>query len=411
MTPRQAERLVAACGSNMENLRQALVAFYRTRGGARGRPSIAIVARPGDAQIGELRRLAEHFRQMGHEVANLVPAECEPERWELLYRHVWAHNTPPESPFARALRAPSRHVLANPVNGMLEAKALFARLSECAEDPRLSSLAGLDEVELSAGPSPRLRRELDDLGARCGVGAGEDGVFVLDEDGIVRFAQAPSGELTWALAGALEAAGRELLGLPPRSGITRRDWAVMSLVAGFGLVLFQGCRGRGPERPAPVAAKAGTEVDVVLRINGQDRRLRIDARVSLLDALREQLSLTGTRKGCDHGQCGACTVLRDGRAVNACLTLAVAAEGAEITTIEGLARGDQLHPVQAAFIAHDAFQCGYCTSGQILTAVALLGEGRPKTDDEVRQQMSGNLCRCGAYPNIIAAIQAARREV
>ncbi len=161
MTPRQAERLVAACGSNMENLRQALVAFYRTRGGARGRPSIAIVARPGDAQIGELRRLAEHFRQMGHEVANLVPAECEPERWDLLYRHVWAHNTPPESPFARALRAPSRHVLANPVNGMLEAKALFARLSECAEDPRLSSLAGLDEVELSAARRLPYTRRLD----------------------------------------------------------------------------------------------------------------------------------------------------------------------------------------------------------------------------------------------------------
>ena len=280
-----------------------------------------------------------------------------------------------------------------------------------ASDAGVWSFRPDDEVELSAGTSPRLRRELDDLGARCGVDPGEDGVFVVDEDGIVRFAQAPSGELTSALAGALEAAGRELLGLPPRSGITRRDWAVMSLVAGFGLVLFQGCRGRGPERPAPVVAKAGTEVDVVLRINGQDRRLRVDARVSLLDALREQLSLTGTRKGCDHGQCGACTVLRDGQAVNACLTLAVAAEGAEITTIEGLARGDQLHPVQAAFIAHDAFQCGYCTSGQILSAVALLRDGRAKTDDEVRQQMSGNLCRCGAYPNIIAAIQAARREV
>jgi xanthine dehydrogenase YagT iron-sulfur-binding subunit len=268
-----------------------------------------------------------------------------------------------------------------------------------------------DDVELSAGASPRLRRELDELGARCGVDAGEDGVFVVDGDGIVRFAQAPSDELTSALAGALEAAGRELLGLSPRPGITRRDWAVMTLVAGFGLVLLAGCRGRGVERPAPILAEAGTEIDVVLRINGKDRRLRIDARVSLLDALREQLALTGTRKGCDHGQCGACTVLRDGRAVNACLTLAVAAEGAEITTIEGLARGEQLHPVQAAFIAHDAFQCGYCTSGQILSAVALLREGRATSDDEVRQQMSGNLCRCGAYPNIIAAIQAARKEV
>jgi xanthine dehydrogenase YagT iron-sulfur-binding subunit len=271
-----------------------------------------------------------------------------------------------------------------------------------------------DDIELSAAASPRLRRELAELAERCGVDAGDDGVFVIDGEGVVRFAQAPSVELTASLAGALEAAGRELLGLPPRPGITRRDWAVMSLVAGFGLVLFHGCRPRGPDRPAappPVAAKAGSEVDIVLRINGQDRRLRVDARVSLLDALREQLALTGTRKGCDHGQCGACTVLRDGRAVNACLTLAVTAEGAEITTIEGLAKGEQLHPVQAAFITHDAFQCGYCTSGQIMSAVALIGEGRAKTDDEVRQQMSGNLCRCGAYPNIIAAIQAARKEV
>ncbi|TMQ20558.1 MAG: (2Fe-2S)-binding protein [Deltaproteobacteria bacterium] len=187
----------------------------------------------------------------------------------------------------------------------------------------------------------------------------------------------------------------------------------MSLVAGFGLVLFHGCGGRGTEPAAPttVVAKPGTEIEVVLRINGQDRRLKIDPRTSLLDALREHLALTGTRKGCDHGQCGACTVLRDGHAVNACLTLAVAAEGAEITTIEGLARGDRLHPLQAAFIEHDAFQCGYCTSGQIMSAVALLREGRSKTDDEVRQQMSGNICRCGAYPNIIAAIQAARKEV
>jgi hypothetical protein len=161
MSPRQAERLVAACGSNMENLRRALLAFYRARGGTRERPSIALVARPGDAQIGELRRLAEHFRQMGHEVANLVPAECEPERWDLLYRHVWAHNTPPESPFARALRHPSRHVLANPVNGMLEAKALFARLSECAEDARLSALAGLDELEISAARRLPFTRRLD----------------------------------------------------------------------------------------------------------------------------------------------------------------------------------------------------------------------------------------------------------
>ncbi len=259
----------------------------------------------------------------------------------------------------------------------------------------------------SARPSPRLSGALADLGARFGVTAGDDGVFVVDGDGIVRFAHAPSDDLTASLAGALDAAGRQLLASPPRPGITRREWAVMSLVAGFGLALVAGCRGRGGEHPAsaPAEAQAPTEADVVLRINGRDRRLRIDLRVSLLDALREYLSMTGTRKGCDHGQCGACTVLLDGRAVNACLTLAVAAQGAEITTIEGLARGEELHPLQAAFIAHDAFQCGYCTSGQIMSAVALLREGRARSDGDVRQQMSGNICRCGAYPNIVAAIR------
>ncbi len=132
--------------------------------------------------------------------------------------------------------------------------------------------------------------------------------------------------------------------------------------------------------------------------------------MTLLDALRERLGLTGTKKGCDQGQCGACTVLVDGRRVNACLTFAVMAEGAPITTIEGLAKGDVLHPLQAAFIACDGFQCGYCTSGQIMSAAGLLAEGQARSDDEVREQMSGNICRCGAYPNIVAAIQQARKE-
>jgi hypothetical protein len=161
LPPRRAEDLVAAAGSNMENLRRALVAFYEARGGARARPSIALVARPGDAQIGELRRIAEHFRQMGHAAENLVPMECEPERHDLLYRHVWAHNTPPDAPFARALRAPGRYVLANPVNGMLEAKALFARLSECADDAALAARAGLDDAELAACRRLPFTRRLD----------------------------------------------------------------------------------------------------------------------------------------------------------------------------------------------------------------------------------------------------------
>ena len=146
---------------------------------------------------------------------------------------------------------------------------------------------------------------------------------------------------------------------------------------------------------------------VELRINGHSHRLDIAPWITLLDLLRERLELTGTKKGCDHGQCGACTVLVDGVRINACLALAIMYEGGEITTVEGLARGDELHPMQAAFIRHDAFQCGYCTPGQICSAVGLAGEGGAAGDDEIREQMSGNLCRCGAYPNIVAAVREA----
>ena len=149
-------------------------------------------------------------------------------------------------------------------------------------------------------------------------------------------------------------------------------------------------------------------IDVELRINGAPAPLSVDPRTTLLDALREHLRLTGTKKGCDHGQCGACTVHVDGRRVLACLTLAVAAQGKEITTIEGLARAGKLHPMQQAFLDHDGFQCGYCTPGQIMSAVALLGEPCGPDDADVRECMRGNLCRCGAYANIIAAIQDVR---
>lgn len=153
-----------------------------------------------------------------------------------------------------------------------------------------------------------------------------------------------------------------------------------------------------------------TTIPVHLDINGQHHELRIEPRVTLLDALRERLGLTGTKKGCDHGQCGACTVHVDGERVLACLTLAAQAEGRAITTIEGLAREGELHPVQAAFLEQDAFQCGYCTPGQIMSAVACIREGHAGSDDEIREYMAGNLCRCGAYPHIVAAVRQAAQE-
>ena len=159
----------------------------------------------------------------------------------------------------------------------------------------------------------------------------------------------------------------------------------------------------------PRPAQRGLTAEMVtLTINGQDRELQVEPRVSLLDALREHLGLTGSKKGCDQGTCGACTVWVDGRRVLACLTLAVACEGREVTTIEGLAAGGVLHPVQAAFVEHDAFQCGYCTPGQIMSAVKLLEEQHATDDAEIAEWMSGNICRCAAYPNIRAAIRGVR---
>jgi xanthine dehydrogenase YagT iron-sulfur-binding subunit len=162
---------------------------------------------------------------------------------------------------------------------------------------------------------------------------------------------------------------------------------------------------RKAAQPIREAIPAPDKIGVVLTVNGINRELRVRPWTTLLDALRDHLDLTGTKKGCDHGQCGACTVLVDGRRINSCLTLAVMKDGAHITTIEGLVTNGVLHPLQQAFIDHDAFQCGYCTSGQICSAVGLLAEGKAKTADEIRELMSGNICRCGAYPNIIAAIE------
>jgi len=151
-------------------------------------------------------------------------------------------------------------------------------------------------------------------------------------------------------------------------------------------------------------------VPVTLRINGKDHKLRIDPRTTLLDCIRETVALTGTKKGCDHGQCGACTVHVNGRRVNSCLSLALMHDGEEITTIEGLGTPESLHPMQAAFVAHDGYQCGYCTSGQIMSGVALLKEPCGPDDAAVKELMSGNICRCGAYANIVAAIQQVRKN-
>jgi xanthine dehydrogenase YagT iron-sulfur-binding subunit len=149
---------------------------------------------------------------------------------------------------------------------------------------------------------------------------------------------------------------------------------------------------------------------ITLNVNGVQKHLDVAPWTTLLDALREQLDLTGTKKGCDHGQCGACTVLVNGTRINSCLTLAVMKDGSDVTTIEGLANGNGLDPMQQAFIDHDAFQCGYCTPGQICSAIGLLSEGHARTSDDIRELMSGNICRCGAYPNIVAAIQQAMQH-
>ena len=164
-----------------------------------------------------------------------------------------------------------------------------------------------------------------------------------------------------------------------------------------------GSNGTLQRNPMQVPGK----LPVRISVNGIERQLELAPWTTLLDLLRDHLDLTGTKKGCDHGQCGACTVLVDGKRVNSCLTLAVMKEGAQITTIEGLANGGGLHPLQQAFVEHDAFQCGYCTPGQICSAAGLIAEGKARSADEIRELMSGNICRCGAYPNIVAAIQQA----
>lgn len=195
---------------------------------------------------------------------------------------------------------------------------------------------------------------------------------------------------------------------PLLNSTSRRGFLARIAYAGAGLTLVPLLAGAEDILPETVPGSA--EIAAVnLTVNGQKHVLNIDERTSLLDALRENLQMTGTKKGCDHGQCGACTVLINGRRINSCLTFAAMCQNGEITTIEGLAKGDALHPMQEAFIKHDAFQCGYCTSGQICSAVGLLNEGHVHNDADIHELMSGNICRCGAYQNIVDAIKEVKK--
>jgi xanthine dehydrogenase YagT iron-sulfur-binding subunit len=211
---------------------------------------------------------------------------------------------------------------------------------------------------------------------------------------------------------------------------SRREFLKTSMLAGTGILTGSRLLTDGGLQEASAAttqASATETVAVRLRVNGTNYGLRLDPRTSLLNLLREKLDLPGTKKGCDHGQCGACTILVNGRRINSCLTLAVIYDGSEITTVEGLAKGEELHPLQTAFVRHEGFQCGYCTSGQLCSAVAMLNEVNQGTvshvtadvrkegkvaltDDEIRERMSGNICRCGAYPGIVAAIREVNQQ-
>jgi xanthine dehydrogenase YagT iron-sulfur-binding subunit len=189
------------------------------------------------------------------------------------------------------------------------------------------------------------------------------------------------------------------------SGFNRRSF--MAGAAGSAMIPLTARTVTPAASTTPSPQDPSLPVNVTLRVNGEDKSLRIDARTTVLDALREHIGLTGSKKGCDHGQCGACTVLIEGRRVLSCLTLALSAQGHDITTIEGLSNDAGLHPMQQAFIDHDAFQCGYCTPGQIMSAVACVKEGHANSDEDIREYMSGNICRCAAYPNIVAAVKQA----
>ena len=283
-----------------------------------------------------------------------------------------------------------------------------------AVTPRGVTLLQPDDASEPLRRGPEVNPAAAARGLRVALGCVEGGaddwpltLVMLDEDGPAwRWKDpAPRSDDVGTLLHALRRAAELGLSTAPAEGVTmtRRTMLAASLAAALAAALAEP-RAAGASPAVPAGAGP-----VTLEVNGTKHTLAIEPRVTLLDALREHLGLPGTKKGCDHGQCGACTVLVDGRRINSCLTLAIMQQGTKITTIEGLARGADLHPLQAAFLEHDGFQCGYCTPGQIMSAVGLLAEGHARSADDIREQMSGNLCRCGAYPNIVAAIESVRR--
>jgi len=272
---------------------------------------------------------------------------------------------------------------------------------------------GFADAELSI---PVITEGSAEMARRYGVREGP-AVFVIDAAGVIRWrhvegdALATPDDVARALAST---SGDE----SHASGTwTRREFVATTMAAAFAIALLPLTRRanlQAQTSAAALGAGASDTVAVTLKVNGRELSLQLDPRVTLLDALREYAAMPGTKKGCDHGQCGACTVHVDGRRVLSCLTFAVMQQGKAITTIEGLAQsvgasGDALHPMQQAFLAHDGFQCGYCTPGQIMSACAMVKEPWGAEDNDVREAMSGNICRCGAYPNIVAAIQEVRR--